>query len=203
MDTRERWRIDSGRSTLKFRIGHADLREMHGKFSSWGGLVLLDTSEQRRSAIHIWVDMSSIDTGSAERDELILGTELFDTRWEPALVFDSERIEPAGVGRGIVVGRLALHGVGKEVAVAVEAKAPRLDDGGDWHLIYAARTSIDRGALGLRRNRHMKDWLSEEVVGEIIEIAAHVEAARDDRPAADLPTSPPRPSRSPWLGPLR
>lgn len=186
MDAREKWQIDPGRSTLKFRIRHSVLREIRGQFHCWGGLLLVDKADLRRSAIRIWVDMSSIDTGSTKRDEFILATELFDLQWEPALVFDSERMELSGPGRGMVVGRLALHGVGKDIAVAVEAKAPRRDNRGAWHVVYIAHASIDRGALGLRRNRTITDWLGEGVVGESIEIAAHLEAVRDERPETDL-----------------
>jgi polyisoprenoid-binding protein YceI len=203
MDARERWRIDSGRSRLRFSIGHADLLEIRGQFHCWGGLVLLDKTDQRRSAIRIWVDLSSIDTESAKRDEYILSTELFEMQGEPALVFDSERVEIAGVGRGIIVGRLALHGVGKQLAVAVETKAPRRDDSGAWHLVYEAHASIERGALGLRRSRYITDWLGEAVVGETIQMTAYVEAARDDRPVADRPAFAAPAARAPWLGPPR
>lgn len=180
IDARERWRINPERSTLRFSIGHADLRGIRGQFHCWGGMFLLDPTDSKRSTVRVWVDLSSIDTGSAARNDFILATELFDTHWEPALVFDSERVEIAGVGRGVVVGRLALHSFGKEIAVTIKAKSPLRDAKGVWHLVYNARTSIDRGALGLRRNRYIKDWLSEAVVGENIEIAAHVEAARDN-----------------------
>jgi polyisoprenoid-binding protein YceI len=203
MDGRERWRINSERSTLRFRIGHAVLQQIRGRFHCWGGTVLIDNRDLRRSVVRIWIDLSSIDTGSAKRDAFILATELFDIHWEPALVFDSERIEITGVGRGFIFGRLALHSFGKEIALAVEAKAPRSDSKGVWHLVYTARTSIDRGALGLRRNRYIDDWLSEAVVGETIEITAHVEVMPDDRPIADRPASPAPVSRAQRLGPPR
>ena len=188
MDSRERWQIDAGQSTLEFTIDHSVLRKIRGQFHCWGGLLLVDKVDLRRSAIRIWVDMSSIDTGSTERDELILSTEPFDVHWEPALAFDSERVEIGRAGRGNVVGRLALHGFHQEIAVAVEAEAPRHDERGQWHIVYIARASIDRAGLGLRRNRTIADWLGEGVVGATIEVVAHLEAVLDDRPAAVLPT---------------
>jgi polyisoprenoid-binding protein YceI len=205
MGGRERWRINSERSVLRFRIGHADLRQISGQFRCWGGTVLLDKGDLRRSVVRIWVDLSSIDTGSAKRDAFILTTELFDVDCEPALVFDSERVEISGVGRGLIVGRVALHSFDKEIALTVEAKPPRRDGKGVWYLVYTARASIARGALGLRRNRHINDWLREAVVDEMIEIAAHVEVMRDDRPVAALPASPASASTSTAhpLGPAR
>ena len=192
---RERWRIEPERSTLRFRIGHAVLGEIGGQFHCWGGLALLDKADLRRSAVRIWVDLSSIDAGSPERDEYILGTELFDLQSEPALVFDSERIELSSAGRGVVAGRLAVHSFSTEIAVVVEARAPRRDASGTWHLVYTARTSVNRAAIGLRRSRHIVDWLDERVLGETLEIDAHVEARRDDRAAADLPPRVPQRGR--------
>ncbi|HET6149629.1 MAG TPA: YceI family protein [Polyangia bacterium] len=203
MDGRERWRINSERSTLKFAIDHAGLKQICGRFHCWGGTVLIDNRDLTRSAVRIWVDLSSIDTGSVKRDAFILATELFDIHWEPALVFDSERVEITGIGRGLIFGRLALHSFGREIALEVEAKSPRADSKGVWHLVYTARTSVDRGALGLRRNRYNDDWLSEAVVGEIIEITAHVEVMPDDRPIVDRPASPAPVSRMQRLGPAR
>lgn len=197
MDVRERWRIDPERSALRFSIGHAVLGKIRGEFHCWGGVVLLDKVDLRRSAVRIWVDLSSVDTGSEKRDRYILASDLFDMELEPALVFDSKRVVIVGIGEGVVVGRLALHTFGKEIAVAVQANAPQCDDRGTWHLAYTARTSIDRGALGLRRNRDISDWLGEEVMGKTIDIAAYVEVARADGPAAELPASPaPAPMRA-------
>jgi polyisoprenoid-binding protein YceI len=189
MDVRERWRIDPDRSTLSFSIGHAVLGKISGEFHCWGGVALLDKVDLQRSAVRIWVDLSSVDTGSEKRDRDILASELFDLALEPALMFDSERVVMVGVGEGVVVGRLAVHTLGKEIAVAVQANAPRRDDRGTWHLAFTARTSIDRGALGMRRNRDVSDWLGEKVMGRTIDIAAYVEVARADGPAAELPAS--------------
>lgn len=190
MDVRERWRVDPEQSTLKFSIGHAALGKIRGFFHCWGGVVLLDNADLRRSAVRIWVDLSSVDTGSETRDRYILASDLFDMELEPALVFDSQRVVIGGVGDGVVVGRLALHSFGREIAVAVQAHAPHRDDRGTWHLAFTARTSIDRGALGLRRKRDISDWLGEEVMGKTIDVTAYVEVARTERPAAELPSSP-------------
>lgn len=190
MEARERWQIDTERSTLRFSIDHAVLRKLRGEFHCWGGLVLLDKADLRRSAVRIWVDLSSVNTGSEQRDQSILASDLCDMQVEPALVFDSERVEIVGVGDGVVVGRLALHSFATEISVAVQANAPQSHDRGAWNLAFTARTSIDRGALGLRRSRDISDWLGERAMGKTIDIAAYVEVARADRPADELAASP-------------
>jgi polyisoprenoid-binding protein YceI len=174
----ERWRIDTERSTLRFRIHHAVLRELEGQFDCWGGMVLVDP-DPARCSVRIWIDLSSIDTGSARRDNFILATELFDLIAEPALVFDSQRIEFLEADRGVVVGWLALNSFRKQIAVSVERAPTRALPSGSKRLGFIARASIERRALGLRRPRHARDWLSDRAVGDIIEIAATVELAHD------------------------
>jgi polyisoprenoid-binding protein YceI len=166
------------------------LGAVNGQFHCWGGLVLLDTLDRRRSVVRIWVDLSSIDTGSAKRDESILDTELFDVRWEPGLVFDSEQIALADPHHAVLLGQLALRCLSKEVVVVVEAKAHWREANGSDRRSFIARASIERSAFGLRRRGHLPDWLSDHLLGDRIDIHAYVEAVREGLAAGDRLTGP-------------
>jgi polyisoprenoid-binding protein YceI len=185
-DNRERWRINPDRSTLEFRVGQQILRGLRGKFHCWGGQLLLDKGGQGLSAIRLWVDLSSFDTGSAKHDERIVAEELFDVQSEPAVVFDSERVQMTDPGHGVVEGRLAVHCVDRKAAASIEAAPPQRDESGVWHLVYNARISIALSALCRGRNKSRKGWLSNFVWGEVVQIVAHIEALRDTHlPIAD------------------
>jgi polyisoprenoid-binding protein YceI len=200
VETRERWRIDDTRSTLTFRLRHMTLPEIEGRFDCWGGVVLLDRSDPGRSGVRLWVDLSSIGTGSPKRDAAIFATELFDLRWEPAVVFDSTRVEIDDDHRhATVVGQLAIHTFRHEVRVAIEGQDPRREDAGARRLGYTARASVDRAAFGLHRRRSIVDWLADRFLADTIEIVAQVELTRDlgttlepvGRPPAALPAVAP------------
>ena len=141
-----------------------------------GRQILFDREDPRRSRVRIWVDLSSIDTGSEERNDYILSTGLFDMRWEPALVFDSEHVDIDDVQHGAVVGSLTLQSIRKQIVVNIEASVPQRDSSGAWRFIGTARTSISRAAFGLRRPRRPGDLLSDEMLGDDIEMAAEIEA---------------------------
>ncbi len=191
VETRESWRIDETHSTLTFRLRHLALPDIEGHFDCWGGVVLLDRSEPDRSAVRLWVDLSSIETGSAKLDAAILETELFDLHWEPAVVFDSTSVEIDDAGHATVIGQLAVHTFRHEVRVVIEARDPRREDAGARRLVYVARASVDRATFGLRRRRHIVDWLAERCLANAIEIAAHVEIARDLGTTLDPVVRPP------------
>jgi polyisoprenoid-binding protein YceI len=179
VETRERWRIDDTRSTLSFRVRHMALPDIEGHFGCWGGVMLLDRSDPVRSTVRLWVDLSSIETGSPRRDAAIFATELFDLHWEPAVVFDSTRVDVHDDRHATLIGQLAVHTFRHEVRVAIEGHAPRREDAGARRLAYSAHASVDRATFGLRRRRHIVDWLAERFLAEAIEIAAEVELTRD------------------------
>ncbi len=186
-DTRERWRINPDRSALNFTVGQQVWRGLKGKFHCWGGLLLLDKGDPNRSSIRFWVDLSSFDAGSAKHNQRIEASGLLDAQREPALVFDSDRVHMTDAGHGVLVGRLAVHCVDRAAAVSIEAKAPRRDALGVWHLVYEARTSIDFGVLRRRLNPRRESWWTNLVWGEAVQIAAHIEAAPDAPASSPFP----------------
>jgi polyisoprenoid-binding protein YceI len=190
MDAREQWRVDAERSTLRFTIPHAILGAVDGQFHCWGGLVRLDPLDRGRSVVRIWVDLSSIDTGSARRDESLLDTELFDVRWEPGLVFDSQQMALVDAHHAVLLGQLALRCLSKQIVVVVEAKALWRGVDGSDRRSFIARSSIERSAFGLRRSGHLPDWLSDHILGDRVDIDAYVEAVREGLAAGDLLTGP-------------
>ena len=174
-DRRECWSVDPERSALAFSLRHSLLGHIRGQFSCWGGRVQLDLVDPLKTSLHIWADMSSLDTGSQERNEAIFATELFDALGEPALTFDGDVVEMRGDGHALVRGWLGLRSFGEEVTVALDLSPFVVGESGP-RLVAVAQASIDRRALGLRRARDVRDWLSEWLVSPTIEMTAQVEA---------------------------
>jgi len=186
----ECWKIDTESSTLAFKVRHALLGQVGGEFRCWGGRVLVDRDDPDRCSVRLWVDLSSIDTGSQQRNQHILETDLFDVRWEPALVFDGGRLEADAAGGAVVVGLLTLHSYRREIAVSIDPAPLRGASGGAPRFALTARASIDRAAFGLRWRGGVHDWLSDRLVGDNVDITAHVEAARDERAIRDGASAP-------------
>jgi len=177
MAIQELWKIDVERSVLQFSLRHKLLGEIAGQFRCWGGQIRIDRENPRKAQVRIWVELSSIDTGSPNRDDAILHTELFDHREEPALEFDGERLAMDAPDHLTVVGWLGLHAFRKKIVVAVEDYALAVGASEPPRFICTAKVSVDRSALGLRRKRGIDHWLSDHLLGDTIDISAHIEAA--------------------------
>jgi polyisoprenoid-binding protein YceI len=179
MQVNELWRIDPERSTLRFSLRHALLGEIGGQFGCWGGQVRLDGATSPAAATRVWVELSSIDTGSLKRDDEILRTELFENAWEPALEFDGQRLEIDASGHVKLIGWLGLRSRRTEVSINLDGYAVDVDASGIPRFTCAATASISRRALGLHKKRDVGHWLSDQFLAENIDIVAHVEAVRD------------------------
>jgi polyisoprenoid-binding protein YceI len=196
---RELWSIDPECSSLTFNLRHALLGRIRGELECWGGRVLVDPGHPTHFSVHVWADLSSLDTGSRRRNDAILDTELFDIRWEPALVFDTDQVEVADGGCAVVLGWLGVGSYKRRVAVSIEAGFALASDSGTPRIIAKARAAIDRHEFGLHRQKRPWDWLSEQFVDRQIEIAAHLELMPSSHAGAVLAGLRSRDTLSPYL----
>jgi len=113
-----RFRIQPEASELTF---HATSRLMNadGKFSRFNGDVTVDPADLTTARVTVSVDASTLDTGISRRDRHLRSEDFFYVEKFPAVTFESLRVEGAG-RRLLVVGRLTLRGVTREVRVPVD-----------------------------------------------------------------------------------
>ena len=75
---------DPANSTLGFR-GEYDGEPFEGRFARYDARITYDASVPARTAIEATIELASADTGLAERDETLRGSEFFATeRWPSA-----------------------------------------------------------------------------------------------------------------------
>jgi polyisoprenoid-binding protein YceI len=113
-----RFRIQSEASAVTFKAS-SRLMNADGRFHHLAGEVLVDPKNLGTAKVTLSIEAASIDTGITLRDNHLRSEDFFDARRFPLIAFESVRAEAAG-GRAIVVGRLTLHGVTREIAVPVD-----------------------------------------------------------------------------------
>jgi len=170
---RDEWRIDTRHSTLRFWLRHIVVHQIHGHFESWGGRVLIDPSAPALSSVSLWIDLASVTTENLERDEHIRSQEFFDVARFPRATFTSTGVRVQAHANPVVLGRLSLHGVEREVEVEITDQTSRVGIDGYERRTYEIRAEIDRRAFGLQWNQDLD--VGGVVVGDKIEIRAHAE----------------------------
>ncbi len=103
------WVIDPNESRIDFTYKQYG-QPVGGYFKNWSGKIIFDPQDVNNASVNIDIDVSSIATGSADRDEQARNAQWFDTNVYPRAVFMSESFEHLTGDNYRVHGVLTLHG---------------------------------------------------------------------------------------------
>ena len=143
------WVPDKAHSGVDFSILHMSLSKVRGHFGNIGGTVTWNEADVTKSTVNVTIDVTTVDTGVAKRDEDLKSAKLFDATQFPTATFVSTSVSKGGSGL-TVAGNLTLHGVTKPVTLDVEGPTgpvPGMDK--KPHAGFSATTKIKRTDFGI------------------------------------------------------
>src|SRR5689334_20349966 len=116
--TTHTWQIDPSHSLVEFSIRHMMVSTVKGRFTGVSGTILANEDDHTLSAAEITIDASSITTADPNRDAHLRSADFLDVEQFPTITFTSKRID-GHRDEFTLVGDLTLHGVTREVSLAV------------------------------------------------------------------------------------
>ena len=147
------WTIDSSHSSAQFAVRHFMVSTVRGTFGAMSGWVSLDEQDVTKSSVRAEIDVTSVDTREAKRDEHLKGADFFDVEKHPTMRFVSKKVERLDEIHYRVTGDMTLKGVTKQIVFAVEGSpTPITDPWGNQRLGGVATTTINRTDFGLSYN---------------------------------------------------
>lgn len=173
------YQVDPAHSTIGFSIAHLVINEVKGRFGEFTGT--LTVAGNRITAIRGTIQVKSIDTGIAKRDEHLRSPDFFDAEKFPTIAFESKRIEQRGA-KQIVTGTFTMHGINKEIVLPVIVKGPIKDPWGKTRIGLKTHLELNRKDYGLTWNKALET--GGVMVGEEVEIEINAEAVKQEPPAA-------------------
>lgn len=171
-----KWKIDASHSGVTFKIKHLMITDVRGSFSGIEGTVVLDPKDPTSGAIEATVDVATINTSDAKRDEHLRSPDFFDVAKFPKATFKSKKIKKAGKGYQ-VVGDLTIHGVTKEVTFTAQVSKPTQAFGKTLVGIHG-ETTINRKDFGITWNQALDQ--GGVAVGEEVQLTIDLELHPDD-----------------------
>ena len=136
------WAIDSTHTEIGFTVRHL-MSKVRGKFETFEGSIV--TAEDiTASAVNVTIDLSSVNTGTADRDAHLRSGDFFNAEENPKMTFVSTGIVEKGEGEFVVTGDLTIKGVTKSVDLATEFLGEGGDPWGGTRVGLEASTSISR-----------------------------------------------------------
>lgn len=168
--------IDPQHSEVDFGIKHMAIATVHGRFALSGGTVDLDENNVAGSSVMATINVTSVDTGEAQRDAHLRSADFFDTAKFPTATFKSTKITKTGDGYD-VVGDLTLHGVTKSVTLHMDPPSKE-QIGMDKlpHRGFSATTTVQRKDFGLTWNGKLAS--GDAMLGDDVRMNFDVEAAK-------------------------
>ncbi|MGP4006482.1 YceI family protein [Streptomyces sp. 4N124] len=144
--------IDPAHSSIGFVARHAMVTNVKGKFLDFTGSLHLDGTDPAQSTASIDVKMDSVDTGSADRDGHLKGSDFFKIEEFPTMTFRSTKAEALGDDDYRITGDLSILGVTKPLTIDLEFNGAAKDPFGNERVGFEGKAEIKRSEWGLTWN---------------------------------------------------
>ena len=144
--------IDPSHSRLGFAAKHAMVATVRGQFTVWSGEVHLDEENPANSWAKVEIDVTSVDTGNADRDKHLRTPDFFDLENHPKITFTSTKVEKADDDVYTMIGDLTINGKTNPVSVDFELTGTSNDPWGNFRVGFEGRTTVNRRDWGLAWN---------------------------------------------------
>jgi len=144
------YNLDPVHSTIQFKVKHLMITNVTGVFEKFKGTVVIDEKDISKSRVDVSIEMASLNTNIAKRDDHLRSPDFFDVARFPAMTFVSTRVEKAGADRLKVTGNLSIKGVTRAVVLNVEGPTGEINSPfGDLRRGASAATKINRQDFGV------------------------------------------------------
>jgi len=170
------WTVDPVHSHVGFSVRHMMVTTVRGAFTSFRGTLDIDPDDFTRSKIEGDIDVATIDTKNADRDNHLRTGDFFDVANHPKISFTSTRIERDGDSY-VVHGDLTIRGVTRPVSLAAEYAGTAKNPYGQTVAGISATGTINRRDFGLVYNALLET--GGVAVSEKVKLEIEVQARAD------------------------
>lgn len=165
------WQIIPEESHIRFEATQYGA-PLTGHFETFTGAIAFDLDNLDNSAARIEVDITSINTGSRDRDGQARSDEWFDSGGFPTAIYEVTKFESLdeseGANRYQSHGALTLRGVTKDVnfpfTLIMDGEQARM----------SAQLDLDRTLFGVGQGQ----WVSGDTIGTSVQISLQVSARK-------------------------
>jgi polyisoprenoid-binding protein YceI len=167
------WALDPTHTEIGFTVRHL-IGKVRGKFTGFEG-TLVTAEDITASTVNVSVDLSTIDTGTAGRDDHLRSADFFEVESHPTMTFVSTRVAQKSDTDFVVAGDLTIKGVSKPVELKVEFLGQGGDPWGGTRVGVEATTEISRKEFGIDFNMPV-EGTDKLMIGDKISIHINAEA---------------------------
>lgn len=143
--------LDVSHSRLGFVARHAMVTKVRGQFGAFSGTARIDEANPSSSKVDLTVDVTTVSTGSPDRDGHLVSGDFFDTETYPNITFVSTDVKRDG-SEWVITGDLTIKDVTKSLTIPFEQTGSAQDPFGNVRVGFEGETTINRKDWGLTWN---------------------------------------------------
>jgi polyisoprenoid-binding protein YceI len=168
------WSVDATHSRVGFVARHMMVSKVRGAFDDYTADIVIG-DDPTRSSVTAVVQMASIDTGNADRDQHLRTNDFFDIEQFPTMSLRSTGFEVDGADITMHAD-LTIKGVTRAVEFALEFDGTGQDPWGGTRAGFSASAKINRKDWGIEWNAPLET--GGVLVGEQVQIELDIQLVR-------------------------
>ncbi len=171
------YELDPNHTYAGFSVRHMMVTQQRGQFHGVSGVLSLDRSDVSRSHVEATIDVASIDTRVAQRDDHLRSVDFFDLANHPKMTFVSKEVRIQPDGRLHIIGDLTIRGTTRSITLAANPVSDEARDPfGMIRVGTSATAKISRKDFGLVWNAVLET--GGVAVGDNVEIILDLQFQR-------------------------
>lgn len=168
--------IDMSHSSVNFQIKHMAISKVNGAFTEFEGTFTYDASKPEATRAEAVIQIASVDTGDAKRDDHLRNPDFFDVENHPTMTFTTTGVSMKNAEEGQVTGDLSMHGVTRPVTLDLEITGTVTDPWGNERIGASLSGKINRKDWGLTWNKALET--GGLVVGEDVKLTLEIQGIK-------------------------
>ncbi|MGG1486434.1 YceI family protein [Peribacillus castrilensis] len=175
--TNTKWIVDPTHSAIEFSVKHMMIAKVKGSFNKFEASILANPSDLTTAEIDFTVDVASIDTRNADRDNHLRSADFFEVEKNPTLTFKSTKIVKTDEDEYDVTGNVTLNGVTQEETFNITFEGQGKDPWGNEKAGFSGKGKVKRSDYGLTYNAALET--GGVLIGDQITLTIEIEAAKE------------------------
>lgn len=135
---------------MKFSVNHLVISKVDGLFKNFDGEMKTTGPDFSAAVISFTVDVFSVNTGDAPRDNHLRSNDFFNAEKYPAMSFKSSSLTKVTNGRYLLAGELTIRDVTKPVKFNVVYSGTSKDTSGRSRALFKVNTYLNRFDYNLK-----------------------------------------------------
>ncbi len=145
------WNVDPSHSEVGFQVKHMGIATVKGKFKEFQGSLTI--AEDGTATATGTVQVASVDTNEAQRDEHLRSADFFDAATHEQIAFTSTKIEAVDDETFKIHGDITIHGITKPITLEAVVEGSDVDPWGNTRVGLSVTGQINRSDFEMKFNQ--------------------------------------------------